>query len=38
MIPDLLNKPSVGLMPTIPFTADGQTIDPSVSDPIAAAA
>src|SRR5437016_5693726 len=37
MIPALLTRPSVGLMPTIPFAEDGQTIDPSVSVPIASA-
>src|SRR6185295_18755112 len=32
-----LTRPSVGLMPTSPFVVDGDTIDPSVSVPIAAA-
>src|SRR5688500_17564206 len=35
IIPDLLTRPSVGFTPTIPTIADGQTIDPSVSVPIA---
>src|SRR5712675_2668481 len=35
MIPDRLTRPSVGLMPTIPFADDGHTIDPSVSAPTA---
>ena len=34
-IPDLLTKPVVGFMPTIPFTDDGHEIDPFVSVPIA---
>jgi hypothetical protein len=38
MIPDLLNNPSVGLIPTIPLIDDGHTTDPSVSVPIAAVA
>ena len=33
-----LTSPTVGLKPTIPFTAAGQVIDPSVSVPIAAGA
>ena len=37
MIPDLLNKPTVGLMPTKLFTDAGQVIEPSVSVPIATA-
>src|SRR5439155_20093748 len=37
MIPARLTKPRVGLIPTIPFADDGQTIDPSVSVPIASA-
>ena len=35
-IPVRLNKPTVGLMPTIPFAEDGQVIEPLVSVPIAA--
>jgi hypothetical protein len=35
MIPARLINPSVGLIPTIPFADDGQTIEPSVSDPTA---
>src|SRR5881394_3431038 len=35
-MPARLINPSVGFMPTIPFADDGQTIDPSVSDPTAA--
>src|SRR6185503_15442687 len=37
IIPARLTRPSVGLMPTIPFVPDGQTMDPSVSVPIATA-
>src|SRR2546426_995922 len=37
MMPARLTRPSVGLMPTIPFAEDGQTTDPSVSVPIATA-
>src|SRR5439155_12258322 len=37
MIPARLIRPSVGLIPTIPFADDGQTIEPSVSDPTATA-
>src|SRR6266550_7445962 len=37
MMPERLTRPSVGLMPTIPFAEDGHTTDPSVSVPIAAA-
>lgn len=33
MIPDLLTNPIVGLIPTIPLTAEGQTTEPSVSVP-----
>src|SRR5438445_698869 len=36
-MPARLTRPSVGLMPTIPFTDDGQTTDPSVSVPTATA-
>src|ERR1041385_8555279 len=35
MIPARLMRPSVGLIPTIPFADDGHTIEPSVSLPIA---
>ena len=35
IIPDLLTRPTVGLNPTIPFTEDGQDIDPLVSVPMA---
>src|SRR3954464_8496807 len=31
--PARLHSPSVGLIPTIPFAPDGQTIEPSVSVP-----
>src|SRR6202043_655374 len=37
MMPVRLTSPTVGLIPTKPFAEDGQTIDPSVSVPIAAA-
>src|SRR5688572_30218651 len=37
MIPARLTTPIVGLMPTNELADDGQTIDPSVSVPIAAA-
>src|SRR5579862_2658987 len=37
MIPARLTSPTVGLIPTIPFADEGHTIDPSVSDPTAAA-
>src|SRR5439155_13470918 len=37
IMPARLTRPSVGLMPTSPFAEDGQTTDPSVSVPIAAA-
>src|SRR6187402_3485174 len=36
--PARLRRPSVGLMPTMPFAPDGQTIEPSVSVPTAATA
>ena len=36
MMPLRLTSPTVGLKPTIEFIADGLTIDPSVSVPIAA--
>src|SRR5437588_8018359 len=35
MMPDRLTRPSVGLMPTMPFADDGHTIEPSVSVPTA---
>src|SRR5450756_255761 len=37
MIPALLTSPTVGLIPTMPLADDGQTIEPSVSVPMAAA-
>src|ERR1700689_1203071 len=37
IIPARLTSPTVGLIPTIPFADDGQTIEPSVSDPTATA-
>src|SRR5256885_5901990 len=37
MIPDGLTRPSVGLIPTMPQHVDGETIEPSVSVPIATA-
>src|SRR5262245_33814232 len=37
-MPVRLSSPSVGLMPTSPFALDGDTIEPSVSVPTAAAA
>ena len=37
MMPARLTSPTVGLMPTRPQLDDGQTIEPSVSVPIAAA-
>lgn len=37
MIPLRLSRPTVGLMPTIPLALDGQTMEPSVSVPTAAA-
>src|ERR1700687_4582079 len=36
IIPLRLTNPTVGFIPTNPFAEDGQTIDPSVSVPIAA--
>ena len=36
--PARLTSPTVGLMPTMPLADDGQTIEPSVSEPRAAAA
>ena len=35
MIPDLLTKPVVGFIPTIPLIEEGQDIEPFVSVPIA---
>ena len=37
-MPARLTRPTVGLMPTMPFAVDGQTMEPSVSVPMAAAA
>ncbi len=37
MIPARLTRPSVGLMPTMPLAFEGQTIEPSVSVPMATA-
>jgi len=37
-MPDRLKRPMVGLMPTSELAALGDTIEPSVSVPIAAAA
>ena len=37
-MPDRLTRPTVGLIPTSPLTAEGQTIDPSVSVPTPIAA
>ena len=37
MIPSWATSPTVGLSPTIALLADGQTIEPSVSVPIATA-
>src|SRR5207302_564825 len=36
-MPLRLRRPSVGLIPTMPLLLEGETIDPSVSVPIAAA-
>src|SRR6185436_11414071 len=38
MMPVRLTRPSVGLMPTRPHADDGQTTEPSVSEPTPAAA
>ena len=35
IMPERLTRPTVGLMPTIPFTDAGQVTDPSVSVPTA---
>src|SRR3954468_13415871 len=37
MIPARLTRPTVGLIPTMPHRLDGETIEPSVSVPTAAA-
>src|SRR5262245_47135278 len=37
IIPERLSNPTVGLIPTTPFTEDGPVIDPSVSVPTATA-
>ena len=37
MIPERLTRPRVGLIPTMPLPDEGQTMEPSVSVPIAAA-
>src|SRR5438445_12692439 len=37
MTPDRLTRPGVGLIPTLPQHVDGETIEPSVSVPIATA-
>src|SRR5207247_1241002 len=37
MTPDRLTRPSVGLIPTMPQQVDGETIEPSVSVPLATA-
>ena len=36
--PARLRSPTVGLIPTMPFAPEGQTIEPSVSEPMAATA
>lgn len=38
MTPDRLVSPTVGLIPTTEFNDDGQSIEPSVSDPRVTAA
>src|SRR5262245_33176361 len=38
MMPERLTSPTVGLIPTSPFAADGHTMDPSVSVPTPIAA
>ena len=35
IIPDLLTRPTVGFIPTMPFIEDGHEIDPLVSVPMA---
>jgi hypothetical protein len=37
MMPLLLTRPTVGLIPTIPLADEGQTMEPSVSVPMAPA-
>ena len=37
IMPERLSNPTVGFMPTVPFTDAGQTIEPSVSVPTATA-
>jgi hypothetical protein len=37
IIPERLTAPTVGLIPTMPQMLEGQTMDPSVSVPMAAA-
>jgi hypothetical protein len=37
MMPERLTNPTVGLIPTTPFTEAGQLMDPFVSVPIATA-
>src|SRR5687768_274028 len=34
MMPERLHRPTVGLIPTSPFTEEGEIIDPSVSVPM----
>jgi hypothetical protein len=36
-MPDLLNRPTVGFIPTIPLIEEGQAMDPLVSVPMATA-
>lgn len=38
MTPDLLVRPTVGLMPTTELAAEGQSMEPSVSEPSVTAA
>jgi hypothetical protein len=38
MMPDRLQRPTVGLSPTMPLMEEGHTIEPFVSVPIASAA
>ena len=37
IIPDRLHNPTVGFSPTMPHRVEGETIEPSVSVPIATA-
>src|SRR5262245_40954294 len=37
IMPERLTSPTVGLIPTMPFTDEGDTMEPSVSVPMAAA-